>query len=79
MAQITSLYKELVESHSTEEVLACIYQMLALAKVESTPVDGAISKDMLMLSAESSRGAYEILKALMEKLDILDDTPTVVA
>lgn len=79
MAQITNPYKEMVDSHTTEEVLVYIYELLGAAKMQSALTDGQISKEQLVLSADTSRIAYEILRTLMVKLDILDDSPSIVA
>lgn len=79
MARITNPYKEMVDSHTTEEVLAYIYELLGVAKMQGALIDGQISKEQLVLSVDSSLIAHEILRTLMMKLDILDDSPSIVA
>lgn len=81
MAKITDQYKELAESHSTEEIILyalwCLENAEALTRIDLTETND-IPRDRLMLAQLKSANAYQALKALAEKLNILDDTPTLV-
>lgn len=81
MAKITNQYEELVKDHTTEEVLLYILAKLKesvhLSRID--PQKGETTKDLLMVSCTRSADAYFTLYALLKKLELLDDTPTVVA
>jgi len=82
MAQITNQYKELAENHSTEEMilyaLGCLEDSINLTRIDLT-TDSETPRERLILAQLKSANAYQALRALAEKLNILDDTPTIVA
>lgn len=81
MAKITNQYKELAENHSTEEMilyaLGCLENAEALTRIDIATYSET-PKERLMLAQLKSACACQALRALAEKLNILDDTPTLV-
>lgn len=78
MAKIESEFKELVERHSPEEIIDLLYQN---QKVLRRMAEEAVEKESLGkigYVALASQEQEELLKCLCQKLDIIDDTPTVV-
>lgn len=81
MAKIEDQYEELVESHTTEEILIYITRRLEEA-VQMSALNletGEVTKDRLMFAQARSNEAYFAIKALAKKLKLLDDTPAIVA
>lgn len=79
MAQIINPYQEIVENHSTEEVLARIEQILASAQGAAIKArkDGNVA--YYELAANQMDDALQFVKALNYKLGIVDGSSTIVA
>lgn len=81
MAQIENPYAEIVANHSTKEVIAFAVRCLAEARNLSAldAGTGEVTKESLMVAIVKSNIAFDALLALAKRLDVIDDTPTVVA
>lgn len=78
MAKIESEFKELVENHSTEEIIVLLYEN---QKALSRAAREAVEKESLARFGYAALACQEqeaLLRRLCEKLNLLDDTPTVV-
>ena len=81
MARIVNSNRELVDTHTTEEIIEYVVRILSEART-LTAIDvntGEVTKDKLMVAVTKANVAYDTLSALAEKMKILDDTPTIVA
>lgn len=79
MAQIINPYQEVVENHSTEEVLARLEQILASAQGAAIKARKDESVAYYELAANQMDGALQFIKALNYKLGNVDRSSTIVA
>lgn len=79
MAQIENPYKELVDNHTTEEVLLFLEDLLAIAMARCRKGANDQNQNLLTLAGASTEQALALLKELNRRLNNLDDTPTIVA
>lgn len=79
MAQITNQYRELVEDHTTEEVLQYLHAKEKKNIIANTALIKENNPVVMGEIMAAYTDCYNLLTALLEKLKLLDDTPTVVA
>lgn len=79
MAQIENPYQEIVENHTTEEVLVRIEQMLASAQGAAIKARKNENVAYYESAANQMDGALQFVKALNHKLGNVDRSATIVA
>lgn len=79
MAQVVNPYQEIVENHTTEEILVRIEQILASAQGAAIKARKDENVAYFELAANQMDGAFQYMKALNYKLGNVDRSATIVA